>query len=121
MSGRWSGCCSTGRTGRFDRPTAASRAGALATKRSRRSTPIASRYSIRAAIDGPRCRRSSADRGQLIQIEVAGRLRDGFLPCLPERFFETLRERIAPGLFGGDRFLEERLTARRLLRENLLR
>ena len=57
---------------------------------------------------------------RLIQIEVPGRFRDGFLARLLERLFEPLRERVAARAFGLHRLLEERLAARGLFGQNAL-
>ena len=55
-----------------------------------------------------------------VQIESAQRPGDWFVVGLSQRFLETPRQRVAPRLLGFDRLLEQRLTARRFLRQDAL-
>ena len=55
-----------------------------------------------------------------VEIEIARRLRDWLLARLLERLFEPFRQRIPARLLRRDRLLEDRLAARRFLREDPL-
>ena len=56
-----------------------------------------------------------------VEVEIARRLRDRLLVRLAQRFLEALRQGVAAILLRRDRLLEQRLTARGLLRQDLLR
>src|SRR5690606_11440087 len=56
-----------------------------------------------------------------VQIEVPGRLRDGFLAGLLERFLEALRQVVVSRALGFERPLEDRFAARGFLGEQPLR
>src|SRR5439155_3937841 len=60
-------------------------------------------------------------RRRLVEIEVPDGFGDRLLARLAQRLLEPLRQRVAAPLFRVDRLLEDRLAARRLLRENALR
>ena len=56
-----------------------------------------------------------------VQIESTQRPGDRLVVRLPQRFFESARQRVAARLLGFDRLLEQRVTTRRFLREDALR
>src|SRR5439155_8203605 len=114
-SGKWNACCSTIRTGRSPRLTAASRGCASAIARSGRGIRDTGRRRTPAATRGRSCRANS------IEVEISAGSRDRLLTRLLQGFLEAPRERIAARLLRLHRLLEDRLSARRFLRENALR
>ena len=130
--GKWSACCSSGRTGRFEPRTAASPGGELDTRRSRSSIPIASRSSIRAASAGP-LRRSSrlanpavwhADQRKSSYFVNQTKSRVGFVigSCRACRSASSNRlDSASPRVFSAATDSWKSATARRFLGQDLLR
>src|SRR5688572_28825203 len=109
-SGRWSGCCSTIRTGGSARRISGSTRFANGTGRSRSSFPTGSRFTTAVRTSGAISRRSFY---RSVEVEIARRLRDRFLARLSQRFLEALGERVAARALVLDRFREDRFPARR--------
>src|SRR5438105_2139007 len=128
ISGRLSGCCSTRRTHRFRCPTRAFTRSAHAIARSRRNIRIESRFCTKDENVGRRFRASFCALfpparlalPALIKVEVAGGLGDRLFLGLLQRFFESLRQRIAARALGGHRLVERGVAPLFLLGQNLL-